>query len=968
MTNMELSKEQINLVIELFSNGKQKEAIENIESLNGQYPNNALLFNIKGACYADLRSYDSAVKAYERAISIKPDYYKAHFNLGGVLQELGHLDAAVKSFNQALTINPNYAEAHNNIGNVFRELNQLDDAINSYEKAIIIQPDYIEAQYSLGRTFQDLNKIDSAIKCYKEILIIKPDFAEMHNNLGVLFQELGQMDFATEHLEKALLIMPKFAEAHNNLGNVLKNLGRLDEALSCYEIAISIKPEYAEAHFNLGIIFQEIEKFNEALDQYEKTIAIKPDYAEAHNNLGIILKEVGRIDSSIKSFNQALIINPSYVEANYNLGASFHELGQFNKAIKQFEKTISIKEDYAEAHNNLGITFKELGQFDLAIKSYERAILINSEYAEAYNNLGNVLKTLGKTFEAIKNYEETLKIKPDYAEAHNNLGITFMHIGELSKSVKSYEKALNINPNYAEVHNNIGIVFGMLGSLEASLKSYEKALAIKPNYADTHSNLGNLMIDLKRLNDALFNYERANELKPNIPFNFGNLLHTKMHLSLWSDLTNQCNKVITKINNNEKSIDPFSLLALIDDPKLHKKAAEIYINDKYPKNLDLPSIGMYPKHKKIRIGYFSADFRIHPVANLTAELYEIHNRSQFEVYAFSFGPDTNDEMNLRIKAGVDYFHDVFSMSHREVALLARSLELDIAIDLGGFTQDTRTGIFAMQAAPIQVNYLGYSSTMGANYMDYIIADPTLIPKNKQQYYSEKIAYLPDSFMVNDTKNKKSTKKFTREEAGLPNKGFVFCCFNNYYKITPLIFASWMKILSEVDGSILWLSDGNKTGISNLKKAAKKHGIDKNRLIFAPRLDLREDHLSRIKLADLFLDTLPYNAHATTSDALQVGLPVLTRIGESFASRVAASLINSVNMPELITSTSDQYEALAIKLATDSSKFKVIKDKLKNNLPLSPLYDTPLYAKQIEDAYLSMYGRYQKGLEPDHIYV
>ena len=257
---------------------------------------------------------------------------------------------------------------------------------------------------------------------------------------------------------------------------------------------------------------------------------------------------------------------------------------------------------------------------------------------------------------------------------------------------------------------------------------------------------------------------------------------------------------------------------------------------------------------------------------------------------------------------------------------------------------------------------------GAEYMNYIIADSTLIPKNKQQHYSEKIVYLPNSFMVNDSKNKISTRKFTREEVGLPSDGFVFCCFNHHYKITPFVFATWMKILSQVDGSILWLSDGNVTGVRNLKKEAENNGIDGSRLIFAPRLDLREDHLNRIKLADLFLDTLPYNAHATTSDALQVGLPVLTCIGESFASRVAASLINSVNLPELVTKTQEKYETLAVELATDSLKFKTIKEKLNKNLALSPLYNTPLYAKQIEAAYLEMYERYQKKLEPEHIYV
>jgi len=823
------------------------------------------------------------------------------------------------------------------------------------------QVDSVMGLYSSGKLNEAIATIKSLNKNY-------PNVPLLFNILGVCYKAQGQLEKSIQMFEKAVTIKPDYAEVHNNLGITFLQLHKLDAAVNSFTSAISYMPNFHGAHYNLGISLKKLGKLDAAAKSYRAVIALKPDHAEAHNNLGTVLKSLGQLDSAVKSYNQALIIKKNYAEAYNNLGSVLKDLGHLDEAIKNFKKAITNNQNFPQAYYNYGSTLLDLGRMDSAIKIFEKAITLNPNYAEVHNNLGVSFKELGQLDVAVKCYEKAIKIKPDYAEAHNNLGLVFMNLGKMSFAAEHIEKALKIRPDYAYANNNYGSVLKQIGKFNASIKYYEMALTTNPDYFEAHNNLGNTFKYLKRHDESLQSYQRSFDLKPDAKYVLGSLVHSKLHLCLWSNLTGQCKEIIRKINSNEKSIDPFSLLALIDDPKLHKKAAEIYINDKYPKNLDLPSIGLHPKHKKIRIGYFSADFRVHPVANLTAELYEIHDRSQFEVYAFSFGLDNNDEMNLRIKAGVDYFHDVSSMSHKEVALLARSLELDIAIDLGGFTQDTRTGIFAMQAAPIQVNYLGYSSTMGASYMDYIIADPTLIPKNKQQYYSEKIAYLPDSFMVNDTKNKKSTRKFTREEAGLPNKGFIYCCFNHHYKITPLVFASWMRVLSEVDGSILWLSDGNKTGIGNLKKEAKKYGVDDSRLIFAPRLDLREDHLSRIQLADLFLDTLPYNAHATTSDALQVGLPVLTRIGESFASRVAASLINSVNMPELITSTLSQYEALAIKLATDSLKFKDIKEKLENNLLSSPLYNTPLYAKQIESAYLVMYDRYQKGLEPDHIYV
>ena len=837
----------------------------------------------------------------------------------------------------------------------------MENNLNNQPALSKEQIDSVISLYSSGKLSEAINTIKSLNELY-------PNVPLLFNILGACYKAQGSLEESVKIFKIAIEIKPDYAEAHNNLGLTLMQLNQIDSATDSFKAAIAIIPLYAEAHNYLGVALKKLNQFEEASESYQKAIAIKPEFAEAHNNLGNVLKSLGRFKEAVKSYKSTLLIKPNFVEAHNNLGSIFKDLKQFDSAIKCFKRAIAIKPSFVEAYYNLGLTLIDLEHFDEAVKYFKDALVIKSDYVEVHNNLGNALKSLEKRYEAIESYEKALIIRPDYAEAHNNLGVTLMSLGQWTLALECLKKALNINPDYAFANNNYGSVLKHFGKFNDSTKFYEKALSIKPDFFEAHHNLGNALKYLKRHDESLLSYERSFALNPNAEYVLGNIIHSKLHLCIWDDLLSYCGELIKKINNKEKAINPFALLALIDDPELHKKAAEIYINDKYPKNYDLPKIDQYPRHKKIRIGYFSADFRAHPVGNLTAELYEIHDRSQFEVYAFSFGPDTNDEVNIRIKAGVDYFHDVSLNSHKEIVMLSRSIELDIAIDLGGFTQDTRTGIFAMQAAPIQINYLGYSSTMGADYMDYIIADRTLIPKNKQKYYSEKIVYLPDSFMVNDTKNKKTIKEFTRKEIGLPAKGFVFCCFNHHYKITPLIFTSWMQILSKVDDSILWLSDGNKTGINNLKKEAEKNGINKNRLVFAPRLDLREDHLNRIKLADLFLDTLPYNAHATTSDALQVGLPVLTCIGKSFASRVAASLINSVDLPELITSTQEEYEALAIELATDPLKLNTIKEKLNNNLLISPLYNTPQYTKYLEKTYLEIYERCHSGLEPDHIYL
>jgi predicted O-linked N-acetylglucosamine transferase (SPINDLY family) len=525
-----------------------------------------------------------------------------------------------------------------------------------------------------------------------------------------------------------------------------------------------------------------------------------------------------------------------------------------------------------------------------------------------------------------------------------------------------------MNPSNAEAHFNLGNVHKKVGNTTQAIDCFKNAILFNEYYAEAYNNLGIAYKELKKFNEALVNYEKAFDINPDIDYILAPILQIKKDLCDWTSFDSFLDHLVVKINSGKKGTSPFVLIGLVDNPSLHRKNTESWANEKYPKRNTLPKLDQYSRHKKIRLGYFSPDFREHPVSDLIAELLEIHNRYEFEIHAFSCGRDTQDKMNLRIKAGVDYFHDVYMKTDQDIAMLARSLEIDIAIDLGGYTQGARTGVFSMSAAPIQACYLGYPGTMGTDYMDYLICDRLVIPEDKRDYYTESLVYMPNSYMVNDSQIQPADKRFTRNDLNLPSEGFVFCCFNSIYKITPDVFAGWMRILNAVSDSSLWLPKSNKTAIQNLKQEAVKNGVDGNRLIFASRLELKEDHLKRIQSADLFLDTLPMNAHTTASDALRVGLPVLTRMGESFTSRVAASLLNAVNLPELITNSQEEYEALAIELATNPKKYKSLKDKLINNLPNAPLYDTPLFTRHIESAYKTMYERHREGLEPENIYV
>ena len=582
-------------------------------------------------------------------------------------------------------------------------------------------------------------------------------------------------------------------------------------------------------------------------------------------------------------------------------------------------------------------------------------------------NQGLLLHHQGDLAQAKKNYEQVLVKQAVHFDALHMLGVIAYQTNNYLLAEELISKAIKTNPTSASAFLNRGNALKELCRLDDALQSYDKAIAINPSSVDSLYNRGSALQDLKRLEAALESYGKAITLEPDADFLFGKKLHLQMHLCDWSELSNQLYLLESDIAKLSKVIEPFPLLGIIDNPELQFLASKIYAEAEHPALHTNADFTKRVPDGKIRLGYFSADFRNHVVSELIVELFELHNSDRFEVYGFSFGPSSNDEMRQRISNALYRFIDISMKSDLEVAQISRSLGIDIAIDLGGFTKDSRAGIFSAHSAPIQVNYLGYPGTMGASYMDYIVADKTLIPQDSQRHYSEKIVYLPHSFQVNDSKRKIADKVFTRQDLGLPDSGFVFCCFNNNYKIMPATFDVWMRLLKTVKASVLWLFQDNPTAAKNLRKEAEIRGIDPARLVFAPTMKL-EEHLARHRVADLFIDTLPYNAHTTASDALWAGLPVLTQIGHSFAARVAASLLNAMDLPELITKTQEEYESTAVDLANNPLRLAEIKKKLELKRVTSPLFNGQLFARHIEAAYVEIHRRQLNGDKPEYINV
>ena len=643
--------------------------------------------------------------------------------------------------------------------------------------------------------------------------------------------------------------------------------------------------------------------------------------------------------------------------------------GNFDGADSILKTVLQVDPKNLLALNVLGLIKASETKYTEAANFFGRAARISPNDASIQFNLAKALTDSGNNKDAITHHKKAVALDPNNQEAWLSYGITTSNLGRYEDALVYYGNALRLKPDYHEAWTNKGVTLHELKQYDEAIIHYDKALSLKPDYAQAYCNKGATLNDLKRYDEAITHFAKALSLKPASDWVSGQLLYTKMKICDWSNLAHAIDDLSKKVMANEKAVPPFALLVMNDHALLHKKSAEIFIQSEYPINSTLGPIPAYTKKEKIRVAYFSADFRNHAVAFLTAELFELHDRDKFEVFAFSLQKaPIRDEMNLRLRRGFDRYIDVDNMSDPEISLLARELEVDIAIDLTGLTQYSRPGIFSYRAAPIQVNWLGYPGTIGADFIDYIVADKNIIPESHQQFYTEKVVYLPDTYMVDDSKRVASSRQFTREEYGLPEDTFVFCCFNNDYKFNPQVLDSWSRILLGMEHSILWISENNKSFKTSIKIEFKNRGIDSTRIIFAQRVELMADHLARYALADLFLDTHPYNAHTTAVDSLKAGVPVLTLKGQSFASRVATSLLNAIRLPELITNTQEEYEALAIELAMNPIKLAEIKLRLANNRLAAPLFDTPLFTKNLEAGYIKMYERFQADLEPDHITI
>lgn len=697
------------------------------------------------------------------------------------------------------------------------------------------------------------------------------------------------------------------------------NSQKFEEAKKLALSEIENFPEQAFFLKVLGYIYKKQNKYQDSLYYIRKAINISPDDPELFNNLGNTLRELKNFKDAKISYNQAIKLNQNYSDAYYNLAILYEELNNLEKAEFYYNFAISLNPNLAQAYNNLGNILIKQKKFVKAEYNYNKAIYLNPGLAETYNNLGNLLEKNYRLNEAEKIFKKFISLKPNSPEGYNNLGNIFAKNHKFEEAEKHYNQAILLNPKFTQAYYNLGIMFYNLKKFDEAIVALKKILPSDNNFISAQSQL--IHIEKEMCN---FNYIK------------------KMAIE------------IKNIGIRTGCIEPFFSLSWDDNPKLQLIRTKNFVKQNYNNINIYKKRNIYPD--KIRIGYFSSDFYNFPTMHLLVKLLELHDRKRFEIFVFSYGHQINDDMNTRIKKSVDHFFDISNLSTIEILKLTRNKKIDISIDLNGYTKNRRTDLFEQKISPIQINYLGYPGTMSADFMDYIVADNVLIPFEKRKFYSEKIIFMPNTYQPNDNSKKIELTKTTRSDHNLPEDSFILCCFNQNYKIGIDEFNIWMRLLKKIKGSVLWLIKSNKWAMENLINEAKDFGIESSRIIFAEKITYAK-HIARHKHADLFIDTFFYNAHTTASDALWSGLPVVTKLGQQFSARVAASLLNAIGLPELITKSNDEYENLIFYLANNPKKLKDIKLKLYKNIKTEPLFNTELYTKNFEKGLLEIFNIY-----------
>lgn len=880
---------------------------------------------------------------------------------------LNMLVFCVCATSQAISIKPRFCDAYNNLAAAFAQLGNTEAAIQSYQTALAINPTLHDAQCNLGNMFKQRGRLADAKASYLESIRLRPDFAIAWSNLAGLVKEMGDVAGAIATYREAVRLDPSFSDAWSNMGNAFKEAGQLDEAKAAYVEAIRLRPTFAIAHGNLASCFYDEGDMRRAVDEYALAINLEPNFPDAYNNLGNAYRELGMVEESVRCYRTALQLKPDHAHAYNNLGNSLKDKGLVKEAIHCYMTACRLMPSFAAAHSNLASILKEQGKVDVAVAHYHAAVRADPMFADAYSNMGNAYKDVGRLGDAIKCYAMAIRLRPNHGEALSNLASAFKDCGRVEEAIVCYRRALQLKPNFPDAFSNLvhslcivcdwrqrsRLLHGLFGVL------HQQQLACTPEMADCPTPGTTTSWDPRH----------ATRLAVRQPATAAEQAVEQMRL-LPGAVLGPVRPAHTGAMAGHllPSVQPFHSLVYPLDVREMQDLAVCYAARAIltARAASVPAFHMprlHP-HERLRVGYVSSDFGNHPLSHLMQSVFGMHDKSRFEVFCFALSPNDGSTWRAKIEREVEHAEDLTPLSFADCAKVINSRGIHLLVNLNGYTKGARNEIFALRPAPVQVSYMGFCGTMGAKYMDYFVVDRTVVPPHLARHYTETLAYMPHSYFVNDHKQSSRfvldpTTCPPRAKYGIPAGAVVFANFNQLYKIDPVTFEAWSRILKAVPGSVLWLLRFPPAGELQVRRAARAFGLSDDRVLFTD-VAPKDEHISRGRLADIFLDTPMCNAHTTACDILWSGVPVVTVPGEKMACRVAASLLNAAGLRECIATSLEDYVRIAVELGRDGPRRAGMRARLEAARDTLPAFDTARWTRNLEAVYTEMWRQFTSG--------
>ena len=926
--------------------------------------------------HLEKKKFEEAENLLKTADRISPKNAKVLANFANIYQNNGHYIKSEKYYLDSIKADPTIAANYCNLGSLYLKREENEKAIDILMKSVEVDPKLKNSHVVLGATLIKLGRFEEAERSLLIATKLDPKDSDALLHLGILEYSKNNFSKAEELFRTCVNLKPDWVVPVVELAKSISKQGRLDDADTYYRSGLRLNPEYIPGLISYGILEIENKNFDKAQKHLDKAKSLAPDMPEVSITLGELSMAREDFKEALNIFKTLITKIPDHIEGNLHYGITLQKLDLHDLAIQHFNKMLEKNPISTEALNNIANSYNEINLHDKAIESYEKAIKLNPTFAVLFTNLGNSYRNASRYEDAIKTFKKSIKLDPKDPRSYNGLGLTYQAMNKEHKAVESYKKAIELEPDYPEAPNNLAVSLQNLGDYYEAIKVYKDLIEKHPDKSQIYFNLGGLLQVYGKHDESLVAFRQALEKDPKNNLVYPFYAHALMQQCKWENLE----AVVTKVIENTKMelknevmpcVSPFGLQCMPASKDIRQRVA-VATSNRFTKHLRYQKTLMEnlkyknPENRKLKIGFVSADFRGHSVAVAFKGVLEYRDKENFEYHAYAISTYGQDNLTEEFKLLFDTYTDITEITHENAAKKIFDDGINILVDLTGHTRGCRYEVFSLRPAPIQAHWLGFSSTTGADFIDYLITDEVQNPLSEEEYITEKLVHLPDTFMATSHPIV-SNEKVSRKEENLPENGFVFCNFNGHYKFYPSMFSIWMRLLRKTPESVIWLMEGSEKSKNNLIIEAKKRGVNSDRLIFAKNYP-HDKHLARLKLANLCLDNIYHGGGVTTTDALWTKVPVITLYGETPPARNGATLLTALNVPELITYSLREYEEKALQLSSNNEELNVIRNKINVNLNTTPLFNISLFTKNLEKSFKKMWERHNEGLKPDHIKV